>query len=57
MHLTSQTNLVEEEVLEDHRAHSDLELPLGRQGVDLGVHQGELLTRVLVSVLNKVPDG
>ena len=47
------TDLVEQEVLEDHRAHGDLELPLGRQGVDLGVHQGKLLAGVLVAVLHK----
>ena len=47
------SDLVEEKVLEDHRAHGDLELPLGRQGVDLGVHQGKLLTSVLKSVLSR----
>ena len=53
---TVPSDLVEQEVLKDHRAHGDLELPLGRQSVDLGVHQGKLLTRVLVSVLHKVLD-
>ena len=48
------SDLVEQEVLKDHRSHGDLELPLGRQGVNLGVHQGELLTGVLVTVLHKV---
>ena len=50
---TVPSDLVEQEVLKDHRAHGDLELPLGRQGVDLGVHQGELLTGVLVTILHK----
>ena len=43
--------LVEEEVLKDHGPHGDLEPPLSSEGVDLGVHEGELLASVLVTVL------